>query len=50
MPSRAKTNQKSKRIKLRDKNIYDMIAKGVFKPKVVSNKKKAVKKFKYNEE
>jgi len=48
MPVRIK--QKSKRIKLRDQNIYDMVAKGAFRPKVVANKKKAVKKFKYEGE
>ena len=50
MPIKVKIKQKNKRIKLRDKNIYDMVAKGVFKPRIVANKKKVVKKFEYNEE
>ncbi len=40
------TNKESKRIKIRDKNIYDMITKGVFKSKVILNKKKSPKKTK----
>ena len=55
MPAKTTINttpitRKNKRIKLRDKNIYDMVTKGVFKPKVVASKKKNVKKFRYNAE